>query len=298
MFELLDIAPPALPVVYGYLMLGLINGSLYAILSLGLCIAFGMLDVVNFAHGTMYMLGAFISWMLLNYAGIGYWGAIVLAPVCVGLIGMVIERTMLRRLYDLHHVFALLLTFGLALSIEGGMRIGFNASGRPYNIPGTFTGAINLGFMYLPVYRIWLIGFSIVICVATWALIERTRLGSYLRASIENPALVETFGVNVPLIKTLTFGFAAALAALGGVLAAPIMPVSPQMGQSIIIIVFAVTVIGGLGSIGGAIIGGYLLAMVEALTKVFYPQASTVSIFVIMMLVLLFTQSGLGKRTA
>lgn len=298
MIDLLGLTLPPLPIVFGYLVLGLINGSFYAILSLGLCIAFGMLDVVNFAHGTMYMLGAFISWMALQYLGIGYWGAIIASPLVVALAGILIERTMLRRLYDLHHVFALLLTFGLALSIEGCLRIGFSAAGQPYSVPESLSGALNLGFMHLPIYRAWIVAFSIFICFGTWLMIERTRLGSYLRASIENPTLVATFGINVPLIKMLTFGGASALAALGGVLAAPIMPVSTQMGQSIIIIVFAVTVIGGLGSISGAIIGGYMLAIIEAVTKMLYPQAATVAIFVIMMVVLLFTRSGLGKRIA
>jgi len=278
------------------MMLGLINGSFYAMLSLGLCIIFGMLDIVNFAHGAMYMMGAFFAWMLGHYLGIGYWPSLLLSPLIVGLIAIVIERTLVRWLYDLHHIYGLLLTFGLVLVIVGIFRGFYSVSGKPYSIPSALKGVTDIGFMYMPTYRLWVLFASIVVCFGTWLIIERTRLGATLRAAIERPDLVATFGVNVPRMITLTFAFGSALAALSGVLAAPIFPVSPLMGDSIMLVVFAVVVIGGLGSILGSIIGGFMLGTLEGLTKVYYPEASHISIFVVMMIVLIFTRSGLvGK---
>ncbi len=282
--------------LFGQLLIGLINGSFYAILSLGLAVIFGLLNIINFTHGAQYMMGAFGAWFLLQYAGLGYWWALLLAPILVGVIGVVIERTMLKQLYQLDHLYGLLLTFGLALIIQGLFRNQFGSSGLPYAIPPQLTGGYNLGFMFLPTYRAWVIVFSIVMCLATWYVIERTRLGAYLRAATENPTLVRAFGINVPRMITLTYGFGVALAAAAGVLAAPIYQVSPLMGADLIIVVFAVVVIGGMGSILGSIITGFGLGVVEGLTKVFYPEASNIVIFVIMTLVLLVKPAGLFGR--
>lgn len=288
----------ALPALMGQLLIGLINGSFYALLSLGLAVIFGLLRVVNFAHGTFYMLGAFVAWMLLNYAGIGYWGALVLSPLIVGLVGIVIERTMLRRLYGLDHLYGLLFTFGLALVLEGGFRHFFGTSGQPYTAPAAFKGVINLGFMVLPIYRGWVVIASLAICLGTWFLIERTNVGAYLRAAQENPVLVQAFGVNVPLLLMLTYGLGCALAGVAGVLAAPVFQVSPQMGSNLIIIVFAVVVIGGMGSILGAVVTGYLLGLLEALCKVYYPEAANIVVFVVMAIVLMLRPAGLFGKEA
>jgi branched-chain amino acid transport system permease protein len=294
-FTIFGIPPKAL---MGQLLIGLINGAFYALLSLGLAIIFGLLNVINFAHGALYTTGAFVAWFLLQYAGIGYWGALVLAPLAVGLLGVVLERTMLKRLYGLDPLYGLLLTFGLALMIQGLFLNGFGSSGEPYAIPDALSGGFNLGFMFLPKYRAWVIGFSLAVCMGTWFVIERTRLGSYLRAATENPVLVQAFGINVPRMITLTYAFGVALAALAGVLAAPIYRVNPLMGSDLIIVVFAVVVIGGMGSIIGSIVTGFGLGVIEGLTKVFYPEASNVVIFVIMAIVLLFKSAGLFGRTA
>ncbi len=293
MFELLGITPQAL---FGQLLLGLINGSFYAILSLGLAIIFGLLNIINFAHGAQYMLGAFVAWMLLNWLGIGYWWALILAPLVVGAGSIVLERLMISRLYHLDHLYGLLLTFGLALIIQGLMRNEFGISGMPYSIPKALAGGQNLGFMFLPNYRAWVVVASLVICIATWFVIEKTRLGAYLRAATENPTLVGAFGINVPLMITLTYGFGVALAGFAGVLAAPIYSVNPNMGAELIIVVFAVVVIGGMGSIMGSIVTGFGLGLVEGLTKVFYPEAASVVIFVIMAIVLLAKPAGLFGR--
>ena len=285
-------------VLLGQLLLGLINGSFYALLSLGLAVIFGMLNVINFAHGAFYMVGAFLAWMALTYLGINYWAALVLVPVVVAAFGMVIERTMISRLYRLDHLYGLLLTFGLALVIQGVFRNAYGVSGLPYTIPAELGGGTSLGFMFLPNYRGWVIVASAVVCVATWLLIEKTRLGAYLRAATENPVLVGAFGINVPRLITLTYGFGVGLAALAGVLAAPIYSVNPDMGADLIIVVFAVVVIGGMGSILGAIITGFGLGIVEGLTKTFYPQGSSVVIFVIMALVLLVKPAGLFGKAA
>ncbi len=295
MFELLGIPPQAL---FGQVMLGLINGAFYAMLSLGLAVIFGLLNIINFAHGALYMTGAFVAWFLLQYLGIGYWGALVIAPILVGAFGMLIEHTMLKHLYRLDHLYGLLLTFGLALVIQGLFRNRFGSSGQPYVIPDALAGGHNLGFMYLPTYRGWVVAASLVICLGTWFVIERTKLGSYLRAATENPALVQAFGINVPRMITLTYGFGVGLAALAGVLAAPIYQVNPTMGEDLIIIVFAVVVIGGMGSIMGAIVTGFALGVIEGLTKVFYPEASNTVIFVIMAIVLLIKPAGLFGRMA
>ncbi len=280
----------------GQLVLGLVNGSFYALLSLGLAIIFGMLNIINFAHGALYMMGAFASWMLLTYFGIGYFGALLLAPLLVGAFGIIIERLLLQRLYRLDHLYGLLLTFGLALIIEGLFRDQFCVSGETYEVPEALTGAIDLGFMALPKYRVWVIGVSTLVCFATWAIIEKTRLGSYLRAATENPQLTQAFGVNVPLMIMMTYGFGVALAALAGVMAAPIFQVSPLMGSNLIIVVFAVVVIGGMGSILGAIVTGLMLGLVEGLAKVFYPEASATVVFVIMAIVLIIRPAGLFGR--
>ncbi|MDP2164669.1 MAG: branched-chain amino acid ABC transporter permease [Hydrogenophaga sp.] len=302
MFELLGISPQEL---FSQLMVGLINGSFYAILSLGLAVIFGMLNIINFSHGAQYMMGAFLAWIGLTQIGqwtgnpgfvVNYWVALLLAPIVVGVFGVVIERTMLRRLYQLDHLYGLLLTFGIALVIEGLFRDWYGVSGQQYEIPEALRGAINLGFMYLPKYRAWVIVASLVVCFATWYVIERTKLGSYLRAGTENPKLTQAFGVNVPLMITLTYGFGVALAGFAGVLAAPIFTVGPKMGADLIITVFAVVVIGGMGSILGAIVTGLGLGLVEGLTKVFYPEASAVVIFVIMAIVLLVRPAGLFGR--
>ena len=293
--ELLGIPPQAL---FGQLLLGLINGAFYAILSLGLAVIFGLLNIINFAHGAQYMMGAFAAWFLLNYLGLGYWWALVLAPLTVGLVGIVIERTMLRRLHKLDHLYGLLLTFGLALIIEGMFRHEFGSSGQPYAIPPQLQGGYNLGFMFLPAYRGWVVVASLVVCLLTWFVIERTRLGAYLRAATENPTLVQAFGIDVPRMVTLTYGFGVALAAFAGVLAAPIYQVNPTMGSSLIIVVFAVVVIGGMGSILGSIVTGFGVGVVEGLTKVFYPEASNTVIFVLMAVVLLLRPAGLFGRAA
>ncbi|MGE0659027.1 MAG: branched-chain amino acid ABC transporter permease [Reyranellaceae bacterium] len=293
MFELLGVPPQAL---FGQLLLGLINGSFYAILSLGLAVIFGMLNVINFAHGALYMIGAFVAWMLLQYFGIGYWAALIISPVVVGVLGALIERALLRRLYHLDHLYGLLLTFGLALIFEGMFRREFGSSGQPYNIPQALTGGNNLGFMFLPTYRAWVVVASLLVCFATWFVIERTKLGSYLRAATENPTLVSAFGINVPRMILLTYAFGVGLAAFAGVLAAPIYQVSPLMGSNLIIVVFAVVVIGGMGSIMGSIVTGFGLGVIEGLTKVFYPEASTTVIFVVMAIVLLIRPAGLFGR--
>ncbi len=293
MIPILGIPPQAL---FGQLLIGLINGSFYALLSLGLAVIFGLLNIINFTHGAQYMMGAFVAWFLLQYAGLGYWWALLIAPLIVGLVGIVLERVMLKRLYGLDHLYGLLLTFGLALIIQGLFRNQFGSSGQPYTLPAQLTGGQNLGFMFLPNYRAWVIGFSLTICLGTWFVIERTRLGAYLRAATENPALVQAFGINVPRMITLTYGFGVALAALAGVMAAPIYQVNPLMGADLIIVVFAVVVIGGMGSIMGSIVTGFGLGVIEGLTKVFYPEASNTVIFVIMVLVLLVKPAGLFGR--
>ena len=282
--------------LFGQLLIGLINGSFYAMLSLGLSVIFGLLNIINFAHGAQYMMGAFAAYFLLQWAGLGYWWALLVAPVVVGLLGVVLERTMIRRLYHLDHLYGLLLTFGFALVIQGMFRHEFGSSGLPYAMPALLSGGHNLGFMYLPNYRAWVIVFSLGLCFGTWYVIERTKLGSYLRAATENPALVQAFGVNVPRMVTLTYGFGVALAGVAGVLAAPIYQVNPLMGADLIIVVFAVVVIGGLGSIMGSIVTGFALGVVEGLTKVFYPEASNTVIFVIMAVVLVFRPTGLFGR--
>ena len=295
MFEIFGIPSQAL---FGQLLLGLINGSFYALLSLGLAVIFGMLNIINFAHGAQYMMGAFAAYLLLQHGGLGYWPALIIAPILVGFVGVLIERTMLRWLYKLDHLYGLLLTFGLALIIEGVARNYYGAAGLPYQMPELLTGGRNLGFMFLPNYRAWVIGLSLVVCFATWFVIERTKLGSYLRAATENPTLVRAFGINVPRMITLTYGFGVGLAALAGVMAAPIYNVSPQMGSDLIIVVFAVVVIGGMGSIMGAILTGFGLGIVEGLTKVFFPEASNTVIFIIMAIVLLIRPAGLFGRAA
>jgi branched-chain amino acid transport system permease protein len=289
------VAPQAL---FSQLLIGLINGSFYALLSLGLAVIFGLLNIINFTHGAQYMMGAFVAWFLLQYGGLGYWWALVLAPVAIGLFGILVERTMLKRLYHLDHLYGLLLTFGLALIIQGLFQNEFGSSGLPYAIPTQLQGGQNLGFMFLPNYRAWVIVFSLAVCLATWYVIERTKLGAYLRAATENPTLVRAFGINVPRMITLTYGFGVGLAALAGVLAAPIYQVRPLMGADFIIVVFAVVVIGGMGSIMGSIVTGFLLGVVEGLTKVFYPEASNTVIFIIMALVLLVKPAGLFGRVS
>jgi branched-chain amino acid transport system permease protein len=284
--------------LFGQLLIGLINGSFYALLSLGLAVIFGLLNIINFTHGAQYMLGAFAAYLLLNKAGIGYWPSLVIAPLLVGLTGVAIERTMLKQLYKLDHLYGLLLTFGLALIIEGLFRNSYGSSGEPYPIPQVLTGGRNLGFMFLPTYRAWVIVASLAMCLGTWFVIERTKLGAYLRAATENPQLVQAFGVNVPRMITLTYGFGVALAAFAGVMAAPIYNVSPNMGSELIIVVFAVVVIGGMGSILGAIVTGFGLGVIEGLTKVFFPEASNTVIFVIMAIVLLVRPAGLFGRRA
>lgn len=284
--------------LFGQLLLGLINGSFYAILSLGLAIIFGLLNIINFAHGALYMMGAFVAWMLLTYVGLGYWWALGLAPLVVGAFGILLERVLIARLYKLDHLYGLLLTFGLALIIQGLFRNQYGVSGLPYAIPAELSGGQRLPFMFLPNYRAWVVVASLTICIATWLVIEKTKLGAYLRAATENPTLVQAFGVNVPLFLTLTYGFGVALAGFAGVLAAPIYSVNPNMGADIIIVVFAVVVIGGMGSIIGSVITGFALGLVEGLTKVFYPEASATVIFVIMVLVLLVKPAGLFGRTA
>lgn len=295
MFELLGVPPQAL---FGQVLLGLINGSFYAILSLGLAVIFGLLNIINFTHGAQYMMGAFVAWMCLNYLGLNYWAALLLAPIIVGATGVAVERLLLKRIAHLDHLYGLLLTFGLALIIQGLFRNSYGSSGLPYAIPPQLAGGQNLGFMFLPNYRAWVIVASLVVCLGTWFLIEKTKLGAYLRAATENPTLTQAFGINVPLLVTLTYGFGVALAAFAGVLAAPIYSVNPNMGGDLIIVVFAVVVIGGMGSIMGAIVTGFSLGLIEGLTKVFYPEGAATVIFVIMVLVLLVKPAGLFGRTA
>jgi branched-chain amino acid transport system permease protein len=294
MTEIFGIPTQAL---FGQLLIGLINGAFYAMLSLGLAVIFGLLNIINFTHGAQYMMGAFCAWFLLERWGIGYWWSLLLAPLLIGATGVIVERTMLARLYKLDHLYGLLLTFGLALIIQGLFTNAYGSSGQPYRLPEEFVGSYNLGFMFLPKYRAWVIVASLIVCLGTWFVIERTKLGAYLRAATENPTLVQAFGINVPRMITLTYGFGVGLAALAGVMAAPIYQVSPQMGANLIIVVFAVVVIGGMGSILGAILTGFGLGVVEGLTKVFYPEASNTVIFVIMVLVLLVKPAGLfGKE--
>jgi branched-chain amino acid transport system permease protein len=295
MFEIFGIPSTAL---FGQLLIGLINGSFYALLSLGLAVIFGMLNIINFSHGAQYMMGAFAAFLLLQYTGLGYWGALLIAPILVGITGIVIERLLLQWLYKLDHLYGLLLTFGLALIIEGVARNKYGSAGLPYTVPESLQGGRNLGFMFLPNYRAWVIVASLTICLGTWFIIERTKLGSYLRAATENPTLVRAFGINVPRMITLTYGFGVALAAFAGVMAAPIYNVSPQMGADLIIVVFAVVVIGGMGSIMGSIVTGFGLGVIEGLTKVFFPEASSTVIFVIMAIVLLVRPAGLFGRRA
>jgi branched-chain amino acid transport system permease protein len=279
--------------LFGQLLIGLINGSFYALLSLGLAVIFGLLNIINFTHGAQYMLGAFTAYFLLNKLGIGYWWSLLLAPIVVGATGIVIERLMLSRLYKLDHLYGLLLTFGLALIIQGTFRHEYGSAGLPYSMPQELVGGRNLGFMFLPNYRAWVIVASVAICFGTWYVIERTKLGAYLRAATENAQIVQSFGINVPRMIMLTYGFGVALAALAGVMAAPIYQVSPQMGSDLIIVVFAVVVIGGMGSIAGSIFTGFGLGLIEGLTKVFYPEASNTVIFIIMAIVLLIKPAGL-----
>jgi branched-chain amino acid transport system permease protein len=295
MFEIFGIPSQAL---FGQLLIGLINGSFYALLSLGLAVIFGLLNIINFTHGAQYMMGAFAAYFLLQYAGLNYWWALVVAPILVGFTGILVERFFLRWLYHLDHLYGLLLTFGLALIIQGMFRHQYGSSGLPYQMPSALQGGQNLGFMFLPNYRAWVIVFSLVVCFTTWFVIERTRLGAYLRAATENPTLVRAFGINVPRMITLTYGFGVALAALAGVMAAPIYNVNPLMGADLIIVVFAVVVIGGMGSIMGAIVTGFGLGVIEGLTKVFFPEASNTVIFIIMAIVLLIRPAGLFGRTA
>jgi branched-chain amino acid transport system permease protein len=286
------------PLLFGQLLLGLINGAFYAMLSLGLAVIFGMLNIINFAHGALFMMGAFASWMLLQYAGIGYFPALILAPLTIGAFGVVLERTIISRLYKLDHLYGLLLTFGLALVIEGLFRNYYGSSGLPYRIPDILQGATDLGFMFMPNYRGWVVLAAAVVCFATWAIIEKTSLGATLRAATENAPLVQAFGVNVPRVITLTYGGGVALAAFAGVLAAPIYSVNPNMGDNFINTVFAVVVIGGMGSILGSIITGFGLGVIEGLTKVFYPQASATVVFLVMVIVLLTLPHGLFGRRA
>ena len=286
------------PLLFGQLLLGLINGAFYAMLALGLSIIFGMLNIINFAHGALFMMGAFASWILLHYLGIGYFPSLILSPILVGLFGIVLERVLISRLYKLDHLYGLLLTFGLALVIEGLFRNAYGGSGEPYDIPSALGGATNLGFMYLPIYRGWVVVAALVVCLSTWVIIEKTFLGARLRAATENPSLVRAFGVNVPRLITITYGCGVALAAFAGVLAAPIYSVNPGMGDNFINTVFAIVVIGGMGSILGSIVTGFGLGVIEGLTKVFYPQASATVIFLVMVIVLLFMPRGLFGKTA
>jgi branched-chain amino acid transport system permease protein len=286
------------PLLFGQLLLGLINGAFYAMLSLGLAVIFGMLNIINFAHGALFMMGAFVSWMLLNYLGIGYFPSLILSPLIVGIFGLVLEKTIISRLYKLDHIYGLLLTFGLALVIEGLFRNAYGSSGMPYRIPDSLQGATNLGFMYLPNYRGWVVLVAIVVCLATWAVIEKTFLGARLRAATENAPLVQAFGVDVPRLITLTYAGGVALAAFAGVLAAPIYSVNPNMGSNFINTVFAVVVIGGMGSILGSIVTGFALGVIEGLTKVFYPQASATVVFLVMVIVLLTMPRGLFGKAA
>jgi branched-chain amino acid transport system permease protein len=286
------------PLLFGQVLLGLINGAFYAMLSLGLAVIFGMLNIINFAHGALFMMGAFVSWMLLQYLGIGYFPSLILSPLIVGIFGIFLEKTIINKLYKLDHLYGLLLTFGMALVIQGLFRNYYGSSGMPYRIPEVLQGATNLGFMFMPNYRGWVVIAAIVVCFGTWAIIEKTSLGATLRAATENAPLVQAFGVNVPRVITLTWAGGVALAAFAGVLAAPIYSVNPNMGDNFIITVFAVVVIGGMGSIMGSIVTGFGLGVIEGLTKVFWPQASATVVFVVMVIVLLTTQRGLFGRTA
>ncbi len=293
----MDIFGISLPAILSQLLLGLVNGSFYAMLSLGLAVIFGLLNVINFAHGAMFMMGAMVTWMGLTYFNLSYWTMLLLAPLLVGIVGMLIEKSMLQWLYKLDHLYGLLLTFGVTLMIEGIFRLIYGSSGLSYSVPESLEGATDLGFMVLPNYRAWVVVASLVVCFATWFVIEKTKLGAYLRAGTENPRLVEAFGVNVPLMVTLTYGFGVALAAFAGVLAAPVYQVAPLMGSNLIIVVFAVVVIGGMGSIMGSILTGLGLGVIEGFTKVFYPEASSTVVFIIMALVLWFRPAGLfGKE--
>ena len=294
----MDIFGIPLQAFLGQLLLGLVNGSFYAMLSLGLAVIFGLLGIVNFAHGALYMMGAYVAWLAMELFGIGFWWALLLAPLIVGGLGMVVERTLLKRLYNIDPIYGLLLTFGLALIAEGIFRDQFGVSGQQYAVPELLQGATNLGFMVLPNYRAFVVFASLLVCLATWWLIERTRLGSYLRAGTENPKLVQAFGVNVPMMVMLTYGAGAGLAALAGVLAAPIIQITPLMGSNLIIVVFAVVVIGGMGSILGSILTGLALGLIEGLTKVFYPEASSIVVFVIMAVVLVLRPAGLFGKEA
>ena len=281
----------------GQLLLGLVNGSFYAMLSLGLAVIFGLLGIVNFAHGALYMIGAYVAWLGLETFGLNYWAALIVSPLVVGALGLVVERTLLKQLYKIDPIYGLLLTFGLSLIAEGIFRDQFGVSGQQYPVPELLQGATNLGFMVLPNYRAWVVFASLLVCFGTWFVIERTRLGSYLRAGTENPALVQAFGVNVPLMVMLTYAFGAGLAAIAGVLAAPVIQITPLMGSNLIIVVFAVVVIGGMGSILGSILTGLVLGLIEGLTKVFYPEASNIVVFVIMAIVLIIRPAGLfGKE--
>ena len=293
----MDIFGVPLPAMMSQLLLGLVNGSFYAMLSLGLAVIFGLLNVINFAHGALYMMGAFLAWMGMTYLGLNYWAMLALAPLVVGLFGVIIEKTMLRWLYKLDHLYGLLLTFGITLVVEGVFRSFYGVSGQPFETPALLQGATDLGFMFLPNYRGFVVVASLAVCLATWYVIEKTKLGSYLRAGTENPKLVEAFGINVPLMVTLTYGFGVALAGFAGVLAAPIIQVSPLMGSNLIIVVFAVVVIGGMGSIMGSILTGLGLGVIEGLTRVFYPEGSATVVFVVMVIVLLLRPAGLfGKE--
>ena len=293
----MEIFGVSLQAMLSQLLLGLVNGSFYAILSLGLAVIFGLLNVINFAHGALFMMGAVVTWMAMNYLGIGYWWMLILAPLVVGVFGVLIERFLLRWIYKLDHLYGLLLTLGLSMLIEGLFRSMYGVSGLGYDTPELLEGATNLGFMMLPNYRMWVVVASVVVCLATWFVIEKTKLGAYLRAGTENPRLVEAFGINVPVMITLTYAFGVALAAFAGVLAAPVYQVSPLMGQNLIIVVFAVVVIGGMGSIMGSILTGLGLGIVEGFTKVFYPEASSTVVFVVMVIVLLIRPAGLfGKE--
>lgn len=286
-----------LPFVLSQLLLGLVNGSFYAMLSLGLAVIFGLLNVINFSHGALYMMGAFLAWMGIEYFGLNYWLVLILAPLVVGVFGVIIEKTMLRHLYKLDHLYGLLLTFGITLLVEGVFRSFYGVSGQPFQVPEALAGATDLGFMVMPNYRGWVVAASLVVCLSTWFVIEKTKLGAYLRAGTENPKLVEAFGINVPLMVTLTYGFGVALAGFAGVLAAPIIQVQPLMGQNLIIVVFAVVVIGGMGSIMGSILTGLGLGVIEGLTKVFYPEFSSTVVFLVMVVVLLLRPAGLfGKE--
>ena len=286
------------PLLFGQLLLGLINGAFYALLSLGLAIIFGMLNIINFAHGALFMVGAFVAWMLQNYLGLDYWWALVIAPLVVGAFGVLLEKTVISRLYQIDHLYGLLLTFGLALILEGLFRNEYGSSGLPYRIPEILSGGTQLGFMFMPNYRGWVVAVALVVCIGTWLIIEQTSIGARLRAATENPGMVQAFGVNVPRMITLTYAAGVALAAFAGVLAAPIYSVNPNMGSNLIIVVFAVVVIGGMGSILGSIITGFGLGVAEGLTKVFYPQASATVIFVVMVIVLLARPAGLFGKAA